>query len=71
MEPKSPSAVRKKQMEAIGTPRVASRGMRWLLSAYTPRFDPRHKRFGQVFSGRYKALVVDGSGPGYLRAVCD
>jgi putative transposase len=24
-----------------------------------------------LFSGRYKALVVDGSGDGYLRAVCD
>ena len=46
-------------------------GMRWLLSAYTLRFNPRHKRFGHVFSGRYKALVVDGSGTGYLRTVCD
>jgi len=46
-------------------------GMRWLLSAYTLRFNPRHKRFGHVFSGRYKALVVDGSGNGYLRTVCD
>jgi len=24
-----------------------------------------------VFAGRYKALVVDGSGNGYLRTVCD
>ena len=46
-------------------------GMRWLLSAYTLRFNPRHKRFGHVFSGRYKALVVDGSGNGYLRTVGD
>jgi REP element-mobilizing transposase RayT len=46
-------------------------GMRWFLSAYTLRFNPRHKRFGHVFSGRYKALVVDGSGNGYLRTVCD
>ena len=46
-------------------------GMRWLLSAYTLRFNPRHQRFGHVFSGRYKALVVDGSGTGYLRTVCD
>ena len=46
-------------------------GMRWLLSAYTLRFNPRHKRFGHVFSGRYKALIVDGSGSGYLRTVCD
>ena len=39
-------------------------GMRWFLSAYTLRFNPRHKRFGHVFSRRYKALIVDGSGPG-------
>ena len=46
-------------------------GMRWFLSAYTLRFNPRHRRFGHVFSGRYKALVVDGSGKGYLKTVCD
>ena len=46
-------------------------GMRWFLSAYTLRFNLRHKRFGHVFSGRYKALVMDGSGNGYLRTVCD
>lgn len=46
-------------------------GMRWLLSAYTLRFNPRHRRFGHVFSGRYKALVVDGSGTSYLKTVCD
>ena len=39
-------------------------GMRWLLSAYTIRLNHRQKRFGHVFSGRYKALVVDGSGTG-------
>jgi REP element-mobilizing transposase RayT len=48
-----------------------ARGMHWLLSAYTLRFNPRHKRHGHVFSGRYKAMVVDGSGAGYLRTVCD
>jgi len=46
-------------------------GMRWLLSAYSLRLNHRHKLFGHVFSGRYKALVVDGSGEGYLRTVCD
>jgi REP element-mobilizing transposase RayT len=46
-------------------------GMRWFLSVYTLRFNPRNKRFGHVFSGRYKALVVEGSGNGYLRTVCD
>lgn len=46
-------------------------GMRWLLSAYTIRLNHRHKLFGHVFSGRYKALLVDGSGSGYLKSVCD
>ena len=46
-------------------------GMAWLLSAYTIRLNHRHKLFGHVFSGRYKALVVDGSGSGYLKTVCD
>src|SRR5436189_2516533 len=34
-------------------------------------FNRRHKLFGHLFSGRYKALVVDGSGNGYLKTVCD
>jgi REP element-mobilizing transposase RayT len=46
-------------------------GMRWFLSAYTARFNRRHKQFGHLFSGRYKSLIVDGSGSGYLRTVCD
>jgi REP element-mobilizing transposase RayT len=46
-------------------------GMRWLLSAYTLRLNHRRKLFGHVFSGRYKALVVDGGSPGYLKTVCD
>ena len=46
-------------------------GMKWFLGAYTGRFNRRHKLFGHLFSGRYKALVVDGSGTGYLKTVCD
>jgi REP element-mobilizing transposase RayT len=46
-------------------------GMAWLLSTYTIRLNARHKLFGHVFGGRYKALVVDGSGNGYLKTVCD
>ena len=37
-------------------------GMKWLLGTYTGRFNRRHKLFGHLFSGRYKALIVDGSG---------
>ena len=45
-------------------------GMKWLLSTYTIRFNRRHKVFGHLFSGRYKALPVGGSGSGYLRTAC-
>ena len=46
-------------------------GMKWFLGTYTGRFNRRHKLFGHLFSGRYKALIVDGRGSGYLRTVCD
>jgi len=46
-------------------------GMAWLQSAYTIRLNHRHKLFGHVFSGRYKAQLVEGSGNGYLKTACD
>ena len=46
-------------------------GMKWFLGTYTSRFNRRQKLFGHLFSGRYKALIVDGRGNGYLRTVCD
>jgi REP-associated tyrosine transposase len=46
-------------------------GMKWFLGVYTWRFNRRHKLFGHLFSGRYKSLIVDGSGSGYLKTVCD
>jgi REP element-mobilizing transposase RayT len=46
-------------------------GMKWFLGTYTSRFNRRHKLFGHLFSGRYEALFVDGSGNGYLKTVCD
>src|SRR6266699_6804526 len=46
-------------------------GMRWFLSAYAIRLNHRQKLFGHVFSGRYKALIVEGSGNGYLKTACD
>jgi hypothetical protein len=46
-------------------------GMKWFLGTYTGRFNRRHKLFGHLFSGRYKSLIVDGSGTGYLRTVCE
>jgi len=56
----------------VETPRAKlSAGMRWFLGTYTARFNRRHKLFGHLFSGRYKALIVDGRGNGYLKTVCD
>ena len=46
-------------------------GMKWFLGTYTARFNRRHKLFGHLFSGRYKALVVDATSPGYFRTVCE
>src|SRR5687768_10912163 len=40
-------------------------GMKWFLGVYTSRFNRRHKLSGHLFSGRYKAQLVDGSGDGY------
>jgi hypothetical protein len=46
-------------------------GMKWFLGTYTGRYNRRHKLAGHLFSGRYKALIVDGSGSGYLKTVCE
>jgi hypothetical protein len=46
-------------------------GMRWLLSAYTIRLNQRNKLSGHVFGGRYKAVLVEGGGTGYLKTACD
>jgi REP element-mobilizing transposase RayT len=37
-------------------------GMRWFQGVYTQRFNARHKEWGHLFQGRYKALLVDGGG---------
>ena len=46
-------------------------GMRWLLSTYSNRFNHRHQLCGHLFSGRYKAQLVEGGGQGHVRTVCD
>ena len=46
-------------------------GMKWLLGTYTARFNRRHRLCGHLFSGRYKSLLVDQSGHGYFKTVCD
>ena len=44
-------------------------GMRWLQSTYTQRFNARHKEWGHLFQGRYKALPIDHGE--YFRTVAD
>ena len=34
--------------------------MKWVQGAYTQRYNSRHKLFGHLFQGRYKAVPVDG-----------
>ena len=46
-------------------------GMKWLLGTYTQRFNRRHRHWGHLFGGRYKAQLIDGRNPGYLRCACD
>jgi len=44
-------------------------GMRWLQSTYTQRFNARHKVWGHLFQGRYKALPIDQGE--YFKTVAD
>src|ERR1041385_1574128 len=46
-------------------------GMKWLLGTYTQRCNRRHRHWGHLFGGRYKAQLIDGRSPGYLRCACD
>ena len=45
-------------------------GMRWLQGTYTKRFNMRHKLWGHLLQGRYKALVIDPQKE-YFRTVGD
>jgi len=36
-----------------------SRGMGWLQNAFTRRINTRHRLWGHVFGGRYKAILVE------------
>lgn len=44
-------------------------GMKWLQGTYTRRFNARHRVFGHLLQGRYKAVVVDGSDETYFGVV--
>jgi putative transposase len=47
------------------------KGMQWLNSTYTLRYNARHKQRGHLFQGRYKALLVDGEEGEYFLTVSD
>ena len=44
-------------------------GMKWLQGTYTQRYNSRHKVFGHLFQGRYKAVIVDGGEEDYFQVV--
>jgi len=44
-------------------------GMKWLQGTYTQRYNSRHKLFGHLFQGRYKAVIVDGKDEDYFPVV--
>jgi REP element-mobilizing transposase RayT len=44
-------------------------GMKWLQGTYTQRFNRRHKVFGHLFQGRYKAVVIESQSPAYFEVV--
>lgn len=46
-------------------------GMKWFQNTYTRRLNTRHVKWGHVFGGRYKAVLVDASGGGYLETLMD
>jgi putative transposase len=47
------------------------RGMAWLQTAFTVRFNARHHRSGRLFGGRYKAILVDPGHPRYVTRLLD
>jgi hypothetical protein len=44
-------------------------GMKWLQGTYTQRFNARHKLWGHLFQGRYKALPVEADNGEYFSAL--
>lgn len=47
------------------------KGMQYLNSTYTQRYNVRHKTRGHLFQGRYKAVLVDPDNRGYFLTVSD
>ena len=46
-------------------------GMRWLLGTYTQSFNRRHRQWGHLFGGRYKAQLIDEGAAFYLVQACN
>ena len=44
-------------------------GMKWFQGTYTQRYNARHKRWGHLYQGRYKSLVIDSEDPTYFQTV--
>jgi REP-associated tyrosine transposase len=44
-------------------------GMKWLQGTYTKRYNGRHRLFGHLFQGRYKAVIVDEQDEDYFGTV--
>jgi REP element-mobilizing transposase RayT len=44
-------------------------GMKWFQGTYTQRYNSRHKIFGHLYQGCYKAVVVDGAQGNYFAVV--
>jgi hypothetical protein len=43
--------------------------MKWLQGTYTQRFNSRHKEWGHLFQGRYKAIVIQSDQGDYFPTV--
>jgi hypothetical protein len=46
-------------------------GMQWFQNTYTRRFNVRHRMWGHLFGGRYKAIVVQHREGDYFRRLLD
>lgn len=47
------------------------RGMTWLQTTYTMRYNALHSTTGHLFAGRYKAILVDPEDPRYMATLLD
>jgi REP element-mobilizing transposase RayT len=45
--------------------------MKWFQATFTQRYNSRHKLWGHLFQGRYKAKIIDDSDPSYFRTVSE